>query len=122
MNTPTPTPADLNRRDFLRGGSIATLLTLLGGVEIKAAEPPKSASGKSLAGPKVKCGIIGLGAWGREIIGTLQRQAEAEIVALCDTYGAMLRRASKEVTGAASVEDYRQLLDDKAVQAVFIAT
>ena len=78
MNSQQATPADLNRRDFLRSGSIATVMTMLGGVELRSAEPPKSAGGKSLSGPKVKCGVIGLGAWGREIIGTLQRQAEAD--------------------------------------------
>src|SRR2546422_48949 len=111
MNTQHPMAADLNRRDFLRGGSLATLMTMLGGVELKAADAPKNAAGKSLSGPKVKCGVIGLGAWGREIIGTLQRQAEAEVVALCDTYGVMLRRASGNVPGATAVDDYRKVLE-----------
>jgi predicted dehydrogenase len=122
MNSQQANPVDLNRRDFLRGGSVATIMTLLGGVELRADDAPNNAEGKSLSGPKVKCGVIGLGAWGREIIGTLQRQAEAEVVALCDTYGAMLRRAANNVPGAASVDDYRKILDDKSVQAVFVAT
>src|SRR5215510_13763331 len=109
---------DVSRRDFLRGGSVATLMTMLGGVELRAAEAPKNAEGKSLSGPKVKCGVIGLGAWGREIIGTLQRQSEAEIVALCDTYSVMLRRAAGNVPGATQVEDSRQMLEDKSVKAV----
>jgi predicted dehydrogenase len=121
MNSRLPAPADLNRRDFLRGSSIATLMTMLGGVELRAADAPGGAETKP-SGPKVKCGIIGLGAWGREILGTLQRQAEAEIVSLCDTYGVMLRRAAGNVPGATSVDDYRKVLEDKSVQAVFIAT
>lgn len=121
MNTDSSTPSDLTRRDFIRGGSLATLMSMLGGVEIKA-EAPKNAQGKSLAGPKVKCGVIGLGAWGREVIGTLQRQEEAQVVAVCDTYGVMLRRAAAHAPGAASFGDYRQLLADKSIQAVFIAT
>jgi predicted dehydrogenase len=114
--------AELNRRDFLRGSSVATLMTMLGGVEIKGAEAPKNSEGKSLGGPKVKCGVIGLGAWGRELIGTLQRQAEAEITALCDTYGVMLRRAASNAPGAVATDDYRKMLEDKSLQAVFIAT
>ena len=121
MNSHLPTPVDLNRRDFIRGGSLATLMTMLGGVELRAADAPKGAGGKS-SGPKVKCGIIGLGSWGREILGTLQRQAEAEVVSLCDTYGVMLRRAAGNVPGASSSDDYRKMLEDKSVQAVFIAT
>ena len=122
MNSQESRTSDFSRRDFLRGSSVATLMTLLGGVELRAAEAPKNAQGKSLSGPKVKCGIIGLGAWGREILGTLQRQAEAEVTALCDTYGAMLRRAAKDVPDVKAVEDYRQILDDKSIQAVVVAT
>jgi FlaA1/EpsC-like NDP-sugar epimerase len=120
MNSRLPTTDDLNRRDFIRGSSIATLMTMLGGVELRAAEAPGAPA--KAAGPKVKCGIIGLGSWGREILGTLQRQAEAEIVSLCDTYGVMLRRAAGNVPSAASSDDYRKMLEDKSVQAVFIAT
>ena len=121
MNSQPPSAADFNRRDFIRGGSIATLMSMLGGVELKAAEAPKDAPAKS-SGPKVKCGVIGLGAWGREVVGTLQRQAEAQIVSLCDTYGVMLRRAATNAPGATAVDDYRKMLEDKSVQAVFVAT
>jgi len=113
---------DVSRRDFLRGGSVATLMTMLGGVELRSAEPPKNAEGKSLAGPKVKCGVIGLGVWGREVLGTLQRQAEGEVAGLCDTYGIMLRRAAKDSPSALATDDYRKILEDKSIQAVFVAT
>jgi predicted dehydrogenase len=121
MNSQFPTTPDVNRRDFIRGGSIATLLTMMGGVELKSAEAPATPAVKS-SGPKVRCGIIGLGAWGREILGTLQRQPEAQVTAVCDTYGLMLRRAASNSPGATSFEDYRKLLEDKSVQAVFVAT
>lgn len=122
MNAHESNLTDVSRRDFIRGGSVATLMTLLGGVELRAAEAPKNAAGKSLAGPKVKCAIIGLGAWGREILGTLLRQEEAEVIGLCDTYGALLRRAGKDAPDAKSTDDYRKILEDKSVQAVFVAT
>jgi predicted dehydrogenase len=122
MNSPEPVAADLSRRDFIRGGSLATMMSLLGGVELRGAEAPKNAQGKSLSGPKVKCGVIGLGQWGREILGTLQRQAEAEVIALCDTYGLMVRRAAKDFPSATTTDDYRKLLEDKTVQAVIVAT
>ena len=32
----TDTPQDFTRRDFLKGGSLATFMTLLGGVELVA--------------------------------------------------------------------------------------
>ena len=121
MNTQQPGPVDFNRRDFLRGGTLATLMSMLGGVELRA-EDPKGADGKTLSGPKVKIGIIGLGAWGREILGTLQRKPEADIVALCDTYAVMLRRAAGNVPGATTTDDYKKILENKDVQAVVVAT
>ncbi len=121
MNSQQSVVTDLNRRDFIRGGSIATLMSMLGGVELRAADAPKPAESK-YAGPRVRCGVIGLGAWGREITGTLHLRPEAEIVSLCDTYGVMLRRAAGNAPGATAVDDYRKVLDDKSVQAVFVST
>jgi predicted dehydrogenase len=121
MNTLENDGGDVTRRDFIRGSSLATLMTLLGGVELKAAAP-RNAEGKELIGPKVPLAIIGLGPWGREILATLQRIPEAEIVAICDTYGPMLRRSANNVPGAKAVEDYRTILDDKKIKAVLVAT
>ena len=112
---------DVTRRDFIRGGSFATLMTLLGGVELKAAAP-RNAEGKELIGPKVKLGLIGLGPWGREILSTLQQIPEADIAAVCDNYPTMLRRSASNVPGAKAVEDYRAILDDKDIKAVLVAT
>src|SRR6185503_9151545 len=113
---------DVSRRDFLRGGSAATLMAMLWGVELRAAEAPKNAEGKALSGPKVKCGVIGLGAWGREIVGTLHLQAEAEVAGLCDVYAPVLRRAAKDAPSAQVTDDYRKILEDRSIQAVCVAT
>jgi predicted dehydrogenase len=121
MNTQQANAAELSRRDFIRGGSVATLMGMLGAVELKA-DSTGSAEAKKPAGPKVKLGIIGLGPRGREIIGTLQLQPEAEIAAICDYYPAMLRRSAANVPGAKPIEDYKALLEDKEIKAVVIAT
>jgi predicted dehydrogenase len=114
---------DFNRRDFLKGSSAATLMGLLGGVElIMDPQQAKAADAEKLQGPAVKTAVIGLGARGREIVATLARLPEAEVVGLCDTYAAATKRASKDAPSAASVTDYRQILDNKAIKAVFIAT
>lgn len=120
MNSRMTSAVDLNRRDFIRGGSLATLVSMLGAVELKAADAPKPAD--KPAGPKVKCGVIGLGAWGRELLSFLQRIPTAEIAAVCDTYGVMLRRAATNSPGALATDDYKKVLEDKSIQAVFIAT
>jgi predicted dehydrogenase len=112
---------DFNRRDFLKGGSAAALTTLLSGVPLlaPAAEPTDTTKP---VGPKVKCAVIGLGPWGREILATLGRLPQAEIAAICDTYPAALRRGARAAPGAMETPDYRQILSNPDIRAVIIAT
>jgi predicted dehydrogenase len=113
--------AEFNRRDFLKGGSFAALMTMLGGAQLfaQAAEKPAASSA---AVPKLKCAVIGLGAWGREILSTLGRLPQAEVAAICDTYPASLRRSASSAPGATQTADYKTILDSKEIKAVFIAT
>jgi len=117
-----------NRRDFLKGGSVATLMTMLGGVELFAQTNTAPEGQAKAPAVKIKVGVIGLGAWGREIINTLTRlpQAsppiEAEIVAICDTYPASLKRIASAAPGAEQVADYKVILANKDIKAVIVAT
>jgi len=112
---------DFNRRDFLRGGSVATLMTMLGGVELFAqnTEPEKKSV---FAGAKTKVAVIGLGAWGREILTSLAKIEQVEIAAICDTYPASLRRSAGTAPGATQTPDYKTILDNKDIKAVVVAT
>ena len=112
---------DFNRRDFLKGGSVATLMAMLGGVELRAQVPEAKGEEKE-AGLGVKCGVIGLGTRGREIVSTLGRLKDAEIAAVCDKYPAFVKRGQNLAPKAKAVEDYKQILDDKEITAVLIAT
>ena len=117
-----------NRRDFIKGGSIATMMAMMGGVELFAQTNAAPAGGTKAPKIKIKVGVIGLGAWGREIINTLARmpQAElpidAEIAAICDIYPASMKRAASAVAGAAQTADYKTILENKEIKAVIIAT
>lgn len=122
--------SDLNRRDFLKGGSFASLMLMMGGVPIHAADEPKPAdaaagdgstsySGKATT---INVGIIGCGPWARELIKTLALIPHGPVVAVCDTYPAMLRRAGDLAASAQRYSDYKQLLADKNVQAVIVST
>jgi len=117
---------DLNRREFLSGSSLSTLMMLMGGVAIQAQDKPKEeetgATNYQTTGAPVKCGLIGCGAWGREIIKTLAVLPNAPVVAVCDTFAIGRDRAQKSAPNAAAHEDYRKVLDDKEVQAVIVAT
>lgn len=122
MNTMNQTPSDhteFNRRNFLKGSSLAAFMTLMGGVQLMAQPAAPKAP---YDGPKLKVGIIGLGPWGRDILDQLGRLPQAEVVAICDSYPAMLRRSASKAPGATAVEDYKAVLENKDIQAVVIAT
>jgi predicted dehydrogenase len=114
-------PPHVNRRDFLKGSSLATLMSMLGGVELRA-QNSGSEEPKKEEGPKVKVGVIGLGLWGRDILQTLGRLPRADVAAICDTYQASVNRSKKHAPNAATTLDYRTILDNKDIPAVIIAT
>jgi predicted dehydrogenase len=114
---------DFNRRDFLRGGSMAALMSMLGGVELLAqTNEAASAAAAAVKGPKVKVAVIGLGPWGRDVLNTLARVAQADVAVICDSYPAMLTRAAKVAPNAVKESDYKKILENKEIQAVVICT
>lgn len=90
--------------------------------EIQAQQPARGAS--KPAGPPVPCAVIGLGPQGREIMGSLAKTGYTPCVAVCDTYSspAWLKKATESAPGAKFYTDYRKLLEQKDVAAVFVAT
>jgi predicted dehydrogenase len=120
---------EFNRRNFLKNTSLATVMALMGGVELRAGDASKPAvSTETLLteipiGPTVKYGVIGLGAWGREILQNLALLPNAPVAAICDNYPPSLNRAGKnDAPKAERFDDYQKLLASKEVQAVVIAT
>src|SRR5215467_4130485 len=97
----------MNRRTFLLGSACAA--RLLG------------------ANNRVNIGVIGVGGRGNYHVQSLCRRADTEVAAVCDVDTGRIERA---VQSAYSVgrpkpkeyRDMRQLLDDKSIDAVFIAT
>lgn len=122
MNQPPDNSTDFNRRDFLKGSSFAALMTMMGGVQLMAQAAPDQKTSTDDAGPKVKVAVIGLGAWGREILDQLGRLDKVEVVAICDNYPAMMRRSAAKAPSAAQVEDYQAVIANPDVQAVIVAT
>ena len=123
MNDSDDSNAGFNRRDFLKGSSFAALMTMMGGVQLIAqpATDEKKVDAK-LDLPKAKVAVVGLGPWGREILDQLGRLEQAEIVAICDNYPAMVRKSATKAPQAAQVEDYKAVLANKDVTAVVVAT
>ncbi len=111
----------ISRRDFLKTGSAAaSLLGLSHAVEIRP--DPSLVRARPSSAADVNIGLIGYGPRGREIASTLGRVPGARLVAICDSYPTMLRRAQRDIPEASRHGDYRELLNNADIQAVVVAT
>jgi predicted dehydrogenase len=108
----------MDRRTFLAG-------TVAAGAAARL--QASSLGARGAAGPasdRVRIGFAGMGARAQELVDAIAASgANAEVVSLCDAYRGRAERGKARAGGAAAiVDDYRRLLDDRAVDAVFIAT
>ena len=126
-NQPDNSSTEFNRRDFIRGASFGTLMMMMGGIPLHAADTnsePKDTGFVSVEPPSpVSCALIGCGVWGREILKTLAVLPNAPVVAICDTYGPWLNRAKTEAApNAETYTDHNELLANTSVEPVHLAT
>lgn len=110
------------RRDFIRGASLATVASMMGGIPLVAADAQPAGTEKKPAGPPLNCGIIGLGLQGRELLRSLSKLSNAPVVALCDKVRKLVDRAKELAPQAEGHANYQELLANKNVQAVLVAT
>jgi predicted dehydrogenase len=124
---------NLSRRGFIQGSIAAMAATglpvwyakeVLADFEIKAADDKKPD-----ANDKLVMGAIGIGSpqsRGRAIAGDALRTKQVQYVAVCDVDANHRKRAVEDMAKAnqevKDYEDYRELLDNKDIQAVTIAT
>jgi predicted dehydrogenase len=124
---------NLNRRNLLRGIAAGAIGAgaLLEEIRAEAQEkvdpkaPAAPRASEQLTGPPVGIAVIGLGPRGREILASLAKVGPvANVVAVCDRFKApvFVKKASEIVPKAAVVDDYKVVLANKSVQAIFIAT
>jgi predicted dehydrogenase len=75
------------------------------------------------ANDRIRIGVIGTGGRARGLMGHLKKLPGNEMASICDVYEPRLLQAA-EITGAgaAKVADYRQILDDRTIDAVVIGT
>jgi predicted dehydrogenase len=107
----------IDRRTFLAGSLAAPAAARLHGAA-------QGTTGSGPAGDRVRVGFAGMGARAQELVDAIAASgANAEVVALCDAYRGRAERGRARAGGrAAIVDDYRRLLNDKSIDAVFIAT
>ena len=81
------------------------------------------ATGRVLgANDRVRIGVIGIGDRGTQLTREAIACQGAEVTAFADIYALRREDALKLASGAKAYADYRQLIDDPAVDAVVIAT
>jgi predicted dehydrogenase len=108
----------VNRRDFVKTAGMATAAA----ATVLAAAPAIHKA--KAAGKAVQYGFIGPGSRGLRLLQRHLQHSDAGVcVALCDNYEPNLSAAMKLFDGKPTAyTDYRKLLENKDVQAVFIAT
>ncbi len=75
------------------------------------------------ANDRVRVALIGCGGRGRLLAGLAAQVPGVEIVAACDVYGQNMAAAQKQIgAGCRPIRDFRQILDNRDVDAVIIAT
>ncbi|MEN6535232.1 MAG: Gfo/Idh/MocA family oxidoreductase [Bryobacteraceae bacterium] len=100
---------ELSRRNFLKTGTAM------------AAAPGIAKS--TGANDRIQIGMIGVGARAHEILPALMVHKDAEIVAVADAYKGRIERAIQRTGGRAKAyKQYTDILADKSIDAVFIAT
>jgi predicted dehydrogenase len=105
----------LTRRTFVAAAASAGAATLAG------------PAGGFPANERIACAVIGVRGRGRTFYGPLAHRKDTTVAALCDIDSTVLSSAAKAVEkdqGRAprTVEDFRRILDDKSIDAVFVTT
>ena len=101
-----------------------TRRSVLAGVAVPHILKSQTALGTK-ANSAVRFGIVGTGGRGRYVGGLMASDPNARLTAICDKYADRIDLAKTQLPGAAAVpayKDYRELLNDKNVDAVLIAT
>jgi predicted dehydrogenase len=104
------------RRTFLKGAGLGAAALAFGAPAIHAADTRR-----------VVLGVIGTGGMGTHHVKQLAARKDVEVAYVCDVDQNRLAAAAQNVTSGSgkepkAVKDLRQVLDDRNVEAVFIAT
>ncbi len=108
----------INRREFIQrsaagGAALGMALNEVHG------EPVAPVA----ANDRITVGMIGVGARAHQLIEAIRVLPNTEIVAVCDAYKGRIERAIERTAGRAKAyRDYKQILGDKSIDTVVIAT
>jgi predicted dehydrogenase len=74
------------------------------------------------ANDRIRIGLIGAGSRGQEIFKVARQCPNVEAAAVADVYTRRLAEVQAAVPGIKTYREFRQLLDDKSIDAVLVAT
>ncbi len=107
----------ISRRSFLSSSAA-------GAAAVRVAAGQQSAPTRPVgANDRITVGMIATGARAHELLEAIKKVEGTEIVAICDAYKGRAERAvSRTNNRARSVADYRQILADKSIDVVTVAS
>ncbi|MGE5326482.1 MAG: Gfo/Idh/MocA family oxidoreductase, partial [Deltaproteobacteria bacterium] len=113
-----------SRRDFMRLGASAAALGAA--AKVTVLEPSRLMAFPRSVAPSdtVRFGIVGTGVRGCELLNASLKVPGVQCVAAADLYDSR-HQAAKEALGGKDIfttREYRQVLDRKDIDAVFVAT
>ncbi|GAC1466456.1 MAG: Gfo/Idh/MocA family oxidoreductase [Isosphaeraceae bacterium] len=99
----------------------------VGGVLALGTAQRQALSATAGANDKIRLGLIGAGSRGNQLLDTFLDQKDVDLVAVCDVDDKHTSETAERIKkhsghAPATARDYREMLDDKRVDAVIIAT
>jgi predicted dehydrogenase len=109
------TSKNLNRREFLQGGSLAVASVALAGCATT-----QTKSGYQSPNSKLNIAAVGVGGKGRSDLAATSKGQN--VVAICDVDDRTLRGAARTYSKAKLYHDWRKLLEQSDIDAVTVST
>lgn len=115
-----------NRRDFIKQAATGSVSVAVGGSLVGFS--PKSYNRIIGANELVRVATIGVNSRGNSMSGTFARQKNGEVGTVCDVDERAIPKAmatiakTKQTLKPKSEKDCRRVLDDKSIDAIYIAT
>lgn len=111
---------DLTRRDAMKVAGAATIATVAASSRAQAGPLIRTAKAQTNA---VQYGMVGTGSRGAYLLKHLKGIDNGRCVAICDINDAALKKGAETIgNNPKQYKDYRELLADKNVDAVFVTT
>ncbi len=114
--------SQVSRRTFLQVGSSTALATLVPASSLARAASQTATASTTPASDAVRFASIGVGIQGSSLLRNAVQLPEAQCVAACDLYDGR-HTLAREIAGSGikTTRSYREILDDKQIEAVIVA-